>query len=157
MKDEPAIVVAAILIVAASFLGLVAWLARSIGADFTPTIQAVGISVALLLLVGMIWWFWSRDSLGSTNWWAYGFGLGAMDWWVWWRVLDSIAVNKIKGPSKGGILSGLFDSTTTSPWGIEVAQTVPDVWFTSWYLKWGVEIALVAAFIFIITRQRKGY
>lgn len=119
-----------ILLPIGAFLLFVLWLSRSIGADFQTTLEAVFQTAVCLALAGAIIWFADlKLSLIAS-------GFSVFSWPFWWKVLDSIA--------NGGKNQTEF-------------FLPQEVWYTTAWFKYGIEVALIGLLIFVISKGIQRY
>jgi hypothetical protein len=112
----------------AIFLALVYQLANSIGADYDVTLRSALYSFGLLAVVfGFQWGFQIsvRPSVSLSI-------IAAIGWFLWWGVLDNIAQKRLDSLS---------------------AISMQEVWYATYWGKFGVEACLVGIFFYCITRD----
>lgn len=119
-----------ILLPIGAFLLFVLWLSRSIGADFQTTLEAVFQTAGLLALAGAIIWFAELNLFLVTS------GFSIVAWPFWWKVLDSIA--------NGGKKQAEFFFPN-------------EVWYTTTWFQYGVEVTLIGLLIFVISKGFHRY
>lgn len=150
--DDPISFGVAMLI--ALFLLIVAAIAYHTGADFIPTLKAVGASVAVLGCVGVLW--------RGTGWFtvpSYLLSCGLLAWPFWHGVLDSISVNISLGLANKGLIERAFSSGRRDDqferWGLP--SLTPEAWYTSWQFQWGIEALILIILVAIVVRERRRY
>ena len=119
-----------ILLPIGALLLFVLWLSRSIGANFQTTLEAVLQTAGFLALAGAVIWFAGLKLLLVTS------GFSVFAWPFWWKVLYSIA--------NGGKNKTEFFFPQ-------------EVWYTTSWFEYGVEVALIGLLIFAISKDMQRY
>lgn len=110
------------------FLALVYWLAKSIGADLDVTLKSTLYSLGLLVIVFGFQWGTQiavRPCVSLSI-------FVAISWFLWWGVLDNIAQKKLDSLS---------------------AISMQEIWYATYWGKFGVEACLVGIVLYCITRD----
>lgn len=106
------------------------YLSRVIGADFKVTGEALFRSVGAIAAAGGVWYFI------KPRWHVLLAGSLLILWPLWWPVLGSIATNGAGAPDIWGYQPQVM------PW-----------WNTNWF-KYGIEVGLFGALLYLATRPR---
>ncbi|MBR9972111.1 hypothetical protein [Magnetospirillum sulfuroxidans] len=144
-SPETTIALVVVLVVGGGVLRL----SMALGADFLPTLMAVGWTI--LVIVGFAVWLWFRFSYDEANWSTRISGLAALIWPSWWKAVDSIAANAEKPPGRRSLLA----YADTVPWSDTFPVEFP--WWASGWFYGLTEVALVATFLYALINAGRGY
>lgn len=134
-RDNSAAIVVALIVIGIPMLLL--WkFSQTIGAEFWTTGGAVGKSIAILAVAGVLSYLARPPFLLTIS------GISALIWPCWWRVLDSIAAGGVNPDNS--TFSFLHDD-----------RFVP--WYATDLFKYGVEAALVGALVWFLYKASNRY
>lgn len=122
--------IAAALLIGVPLLLVYLW-SRSLGADFTTLLSAIGKTV-LVAMTALAFWYVARLAWTALS------GCLALSWLCWWPVLDSVA--------RGGVVP----DAETLPFKL----MYPQHWWNTSEFRYGFFIALAAATVFVWRWER---
>lgn len=123
-------------------------IARAVGADYFVVFSSFSYS-CLAVLAAWVIQRWIGQS-GYINLPIVSCALLAIIWPIWWKVLDSIAAGD---SDKSSIFGSIFRHKETHEF--LAAFDPPTVWYNSSLFEWGIELVLVASFVFGIRESKR--